>query len=159
MDLLNFEHPSFTPLRLRDAHGDDHKFHFRSLLLGDRLSLQAFELVGDDDSAGYRFQRFGDPGSEPFALLGQLVQKIKRALATTHLVADAGGLQVAERMVRGRIEWDGVEHTGQPCEPCVIIDGRRVEWSDFGAMLLAFSRDGSFGLCCSTPATKLDSVT
>lgn len=134
-ELRHFEHSSFTPLRLLDARDHEHEFHFRSLLLGDQLSLEAFELAGDDDSAGYRFQSLGDPESEPFALLGELVQKIKRALATTHLVADAGGLQVAETMVRGRIEWDGVEDTAQPC---VIIDGRRVEWSDFGAMLLAF---------------------
>lgn len=38
-------------------------------------------------------------------------------------------------MVRGLLEWDGVEHTSQPC---VIIDGRRLDWRDFGAMLLAF---------------------
>ncbi|WP_255504219.1 DUF7713 domain-containing protein [Caballeronia sp. EK] len=134
-DLRNFEHPNFTPLRLLDVHGDEHEFHFRSLLLGEQLSLEAFELMGDDDSGGYRFQILGDPESEPFAPMAQLVQKIKRALGITHLVADAGGLQVAETIVRGRLEWDGVEHTSQPC---VIIDGRRVDWRDFGAMLLAF---------------------
>ncbi|WP_321794998.1 hypothetical protein [Caballeronia sp. J97] len=133
-DLRNFEHPNFTPLRLLDAHGYEHEFHFRSLLLGDQLSLEAFELV-DDDSVGYRFQSLGDPELEPFALLAQLIQKIRRALATTHLVAEAGGLQVAETMVRGRLDRDGAEHTSQPC---VIIDGRRVDWQDFGAMLLAF---------------------
>jgi hypothetical protein len=61
----DFEHPSFTPLRLRDAHCDEHEFHFRSLLLGDQLSLGAFELAGDDDPAGYRFQCLGKPESEP----------------------------------------------------------------------------------------------
>ncbi|MFM0326943.1 DUF7686 domain-containing protein [Caballeronia glebae] len=90
-DLEQFQHPSFTPLRLSDAHGYDHEFHFRSLLLGDQLSLEAFELMDGDDSVGYRFQSLGDPESDPFALLGQLVQKIQRALAATHLVADAGG--------------------------------------------------------------------
>jgi hypothetical protein len=120
---------------LSDAHGDDHEFHFRSLLLGDQLSLEAFELAGGDGSKGYRFQSLGDPEAEPFALLGQLIQKIKRALATTHLVADAGGLRVAETLVRGRIEWDGIDHSGRPC---VVIDGRRVDWDNFGAMLMAF---------------------
>jgi hypothetical protein len=133
--LPNFEHPSFTPLRLLDAHGDEHEFYFRSLLLGDQLSLEAFERMRDDDSAGYRFQSLGAPGSEPFALLAQFIQKIKRALATTHLVSDAVGLRVADTMVRGRIECDGIEPGSQPC---VIIDGRRVDWRDFGAMLLAF---------------------
>jgi hypothetical protein len=103
--------------------------------VGDELSLEAHELVGDGDSAGYRFQRLANPESEPLALLAQLVQKIKRALGTTHLVADAGGLQAAETIVRVRLKWDGVEHTSQPS---VIIDGRRVDWRDFVAMLLAF---------------------
>ena len=134
-DVRHFEHPSFTPVRLLDADGDGHEFHFRSLLLGDQLSLEAFELVGDDESAGYRFQILGDPESEPFVLVGQLVQKMRRALATKHLSTGDGGLQVAETMVRGRIDWDGIEHSNLPC---VVIDGRRVDWDDFGAMLMAF---------------------
>jgi hypothetical protein len=76
----NFEHPSFTPLRLRDALGDEHEFRFRSLLLGDQLSLEAFELTGDDDSTGYRFQCLGKPESEPFALLAQRSCVLRRAI-------------------------------------------------------------------------------
>lgn len=134
-DLQGFEHPSFTPLRLRDVDDNDHEFHFRSLLLGDRLSLEAFQLAGDDEAAGYRFQILGQADSEPFALLGQLIQKIKRALSMKHLQADAGRLQIADMTVRGRVEWNGDEGASQPC---VIIDGRCIEWNDFGAMLLAF---------------------
>nr|WP_244195436.1 hypothetical protein [Caballeronia arationis] len=67
--------------------------------------------------------------------MGQLIQKMQRALAAKHLRSDDGGLQIAETMVRGRVEWNGDENARQPC---VIIDGRRVEWNDFGAMLLAF---------------------
>jgi len=37
--------------------------------------------------------------------------------------------------IRGRIEWNGVEDVRQPC---VVIDGRRMEWNDFGAILMAF---------------------
>lgn len=134
-DIRGFEHPSFTPLRLRDADGNDHEFHFRSLLLGDQLSLEAFELVGDDESAGYRFQVLGEAESEPFALLGRMIQKMKRALATKHLRFEDGSLQIAEMMVRGRVEWNDEENANRPC---VVIDGRRLEWNDFGAMLLAF---------------------
>lgn len=99
-DLRNFELPSFTPLRLLDVHGYEHEFQFRSLLLGDQLLLEAFELLGDGDSAGYRFQSLGNPESELFALLAQLVQKIERALGTTHLVSNAGGLQAGCRSPR-----------------------------------------------------------
>src|SRR5690348_14529479 len=45
-----FEHPEFTPVRLSDADGVIHEFHFRSLLFGDQLSLEAFEPAsGDED--------------------------------------------------------------------------------------------------------------
>jgi hypothetical protein len=83
----------------------------------------------------YRFQLLGDPRSDPFELLGNLVQKMKRALAVKHLVEDAGHLVVAGTTVRGRIEWDGNENGRLPC---VVIDGSRVDWSDLGAMLMAF---------------------
>ncbi|WP_454874959.1 DUF7686 domain-containing protein [Paraburkholderia xenovorans] len=63
-----------------DVHGHEHEFQFRSLLLGNQLSLGAFELAGDDDPAGYRFLCLSDPESEPFALSAERVQKIKRAL-------------------------------------------------------------------------------
>jgi hypothetical protein len=91
------------------------------------LILQAAE--------GYRLQILGEPQSDPFVLLGKLVQKMMRALSMEHLHEDASGLQVAGTMVRGRIEWNGVEGGRLPC---VVIDGRRVEWNDFGAILMAF---------------------
>lgn len=134
-NIVGFEHPRFAPVRLLDADARSHEFHFRSLLRGGRLSLEAFELAGNDESDGYRFQILGEPQSDPFVLLGKLVQKIMRALSMKHLHEDARGPQVAGTMARGRIEWDGVEGSRLPC---VIIDGRRVEWTDFGAMLMAF---------------------
>jgi hypothetical protein len=134
-DLHEFEHPSFAPLRLRDVDDNNHEFHFRSLLLGDQLSLEAFELVGEDEAAGYRFQILGEANTEPFALLARLVQKMKRALSMKHLNADAGSLQIAEMTLRGRVEWNGDDRVRQPC---VIVDGRRIEWDSLGAMLLAF---------------------
>ncbi|BCQ28768.1 hypothetical protein NK8_69580 (plasmid) [Caballeronia sp. NK8] len=67
-DMHGFEQESFTPLRLRDLDDNDHEFHFRSLLLGDQLSLEAFELAGDDQATGYRFQILGQADAEPFAL-------------------------------------------------------------------------------------------
>ena len=135
-EIHTFEHPEFTPVRLADADGVVHEFHFRSLLFGDQLSLEAFELVsGNEDCTGFRFQLLGDPKSDPFELLGDLVQKVKRTLAVRHLVEYAGELNVAGTTVRGRIEWDGNDNGRMPC---VVIDGRRVDWTDFGAMLMAF---------------------
>ena len=135
-DVHAFEHPEFTPVRLPDADGVVHEFHFRSLLFGDQLSLEAFEFASaDEDCAGFRFQLLGDPQSEPFELLGNLVQKMKRALAVRHVAKHSGHLEVAGTTVRGRIEWDGDENGRLPC---MVIDGRRFDWTDFGAMLMAF---------------------
>jgi hypothetical protein len=131
----NFERPSLPSLHLRDADGNDRRFFIRSLLLGDQLLLEALELKDDDDSAGHFFQSLGDAGSEPSALLDQLVQKMMRALSTKHLVREAGSLQIAETMVKGRIEENEAETAKQPL---LVIDGRRIEWSDFGSMLMKF---------------------
>ncbi|SAK61280.1 hypothetical protein AWB76_03050 [Caballeronia temeraria] len=97
--------------------------------------MEAFELAGDDAAAGYRFQVLGKPDSEPFALLEKLIQKMRRALSMTHLQTNTGHLQIMDMTVRGRVEWNGDEGASQPC---VIIDGRRIEWNDLGAMLSAF---------------------
>jgi hypothetical protein len=45
------------------------------------------------------------------------------------------GLQIADKTVRGRIEWDGVEDSR--C-PCVVIDGRSVECDELRRMLMPF---------------------
>ncbi|MFL9915807.1 hypothetical protein PQR75_10490 [Paraburkholderia fungorum] len=128
--------PEVTPVRLGDADGVLHEFHFRSQLFGDQLSLEAFELVsGNEECAGFRFQLLGDPRSDPFELFGDLVQKVKRALAVRHLVEREGTLDLAGTTVRGRIERDG---NGSGRIACVVIDGRPVDWTDFGTMLMAF---------------------
>jgi hypothetical protein len=56
-DVRAFEHPDFTPVRLPDGDGVVvHAFHFRSLLFGDQLSLEAFELAsGGEDCAVFSF--------------------------------------------------------------------------------------------------------
>ncbi len=44
-------------------------------------------------------------------------------------------LQIANQVVRGRIEWDDA-HDGRL--PMLIIDGWEVTWEDFGSMLMSF---------------------
>jgi hypothetical protein len=88
---------------------------------------------------GFRFQLLGNSQSDPFELLGNLVQKIKRALATRHLAEHGCNLEIAGTIVRGRIEWDSGQEGGESGRvPCVVVDGRRIDWNDFGAMLMAF---------------------
>jgi hypothetical protein len=79
----------------------------------------------------------GDPGDDLLALLGRLVEKIRRALSVKHLQEDdRHGLQIAEHpVVLGRIE---TERDGWERQPLLVIDGRKVTWQEMGEMLAAY---------------------
>ncbi|OTP73785.1 hypothetical protein PAMC26510_18015 [Caballeronia sordidicola] len=77
----------------------------------------------------------GDPLSDQFVLLGKLIEKMRRLLAVAHVRHGGLGLQIVNETIRGRIEWDGVEHSHMPC---AVVDGRRVEWDELGRMLMTF---------------------
>jgi hypothetical protein len=133
--LTGFENARFEPVRLSDAAGDVHEFHFCIRLFGPGVALDAFELQ-DGHPAGYRFQIIGDPEADLLALLGRLIEKMRRSLATKHLTKSEYGLQISEeRVVRGRIESDGVHHG---TVPLLVIDGRKIDWDDFGRILMTF---------------------
>ncbi|MFH1602573.1 MAG: hypothetical protein ABIH03_01555, partial [Pseudomonadota bacterium] len=103
--LEDFENIRLEPIGITDCSGESHQFHFRTQLRGDIVSLEAFELV-EGNPGGYQFQMIGDPESDLFALLGQMVQKIRRTLSVKHIKdIDGHGLQIADQTVRGRIEW------------------------------------------------------
>ena len=132
--LEGFEHAKFEPVGLADCTGEIHEFHFRTRLFGPGVALDAFELR-DGTPAGYQFQIIGDPEDDLLALLGRLIEKIRRALSIKHLVDGELGLHIAEQVVRGMIEWDDA-HDGRV--PLLIIDGREITWEDFGRMLMSF---------------------
>jgi hypothetical protein len=98
---LEFEHVEFQPIDMLDANGASHRFHFLLRLLGDRLSLEAFELEGNGPG-GHRFQVLGGVEADPFALQGQLTERMRRALARRHLMSEGGRLSIADFIVRGR---------------------------------------------------------
>lgn len=132
--LDKFEHLNFEPVRLGDCSGQPHDFHFRTRLFGPGVALDAFELHGGFP-AGYQFQIIGDPEDDLLALLGRLIDRMRRALSIKHLKDGELGLQIADRVVRGKIEWDDSED-GQV--PLVVIDGREITWEQFGHMLMTF---------------------
>ena len=133
--LKEFEHVRFEPVGLTDAKGETHEFHFRTRLFGTGVALDAFELR-DGQPAGYQFQVIGDPADDLLALLGRLIEKMRRGLSIKHLKNDALGLQIAEhQIVRARIEWDDASD-GQA--PLLVIDGREITWEEFGHMLMSF---------------------
>ena len=135
MGLEDFDNSRIDPIRLVDSDGQEHEFHFTTHLFGDKLALNAFEMK-EGVRDGYEFQLIGDPEEERFKLLGLLVQKIRRALASRHIQLDPRfGWQVVDQCVRGRIESD----LDQPERtPMLVIDGQNISWEEFGRMLMTF---------------------
>jgi hypothetical protein len=134
LDGLDFEHLNFEPVRLADYSGQAHEFHFRTRLFGPGVALDAFELR-DGSPAGYQFQIIGDPEEDLLALLGRLIDRMRRALSVRHVQDTEYGMQVADKVVRARIEWDEAEDGGVPL---IIVDGRELAWDEFGRMLMTF---------------------
>jgi len=133
--LTGFENAKFEPVGLIDSSGEVHEFHFRTQLFVTGVALNAFELC-DGHPAGYHFQIIGDPEEDLLVLLGRLIEKMRRALSTKHLTEGEHGLQISdERVVRGRVEWDDARNGGVPL---LIIDGREIDWDEFGRMLMSF---------------------
>jgi hypothetical protein len=99
---LDFEHVGFQPVDLIDVAGVEHRFHFKLRLLGDRLSLDAFELI-DGAPGGYQFQAIDDARTDLRGVLGRLVRRMRQALAVQHLEEKDGRLSIADFLVRGRV--------------------------------------------------------
>lgn len=134
---LDFQHVQFQPFVMRDAAGVEHEFHFRLRLLGDRVILETFELDEEGDPGGYQFAVMGEPEGDLFELMGQLVERMRRALAQRHLESDEhyGGLHIRDFLVRGRITWDEDEDGRVPL---LVIDGQTITWEQFGRMLMSY---------------------
>lgn len=133
--LDKFKHLNFEPARLVDCTGRPHDFHFRTHLFGTGVALDAFELR-NAHPAGYQFQLIGGPEEDLLALLGRLIEKIRRALSVKHLTDGELGVQIADHQVaRGTIEWDDARDGRVPL---LIIDGREITWEQFGRMLMTF---------------------
>jgi hypothetical protein len=104
------------------------------LHLGDQVTLEAFE-VQDGERGGYEFQVLDDAQADLFALMARLVERMRRALSLRHLVDDGPQCSIADMIVRGRISCD-LESNNRL--PMLIIDGREVNWEQFGQMLMMF---------------------
>ena len=134
LGLERFENVRFDQVVMTDCAGEVHEFHFLTRLLGTMVSLEAFELKRGEP-AGYQFQIVGNPDDDLLSLLGRLVKRMRRSLAVKHLEQSGYGLQIADRTVRARIEWDETEDGRVPL---LVIDGREISWEEFGRMLMTF---------------------
>jgi hypothetical protein len=134
LGLQHFEHVRLEPVVMTDCAGEQHEFHFRTRLLGELMVLEAFELK-DGGPSGYQFEIVGDRAGEPLSLLGRLIERMRRSLSVQYLEGSEDGVQIADRTVCGRIEWD---ETGDGRTPLLVIDGQEFSWDDFGRMLMTF---------------------
>ena len=132
--LEHFENLRVRPVVMTDCAGQVHEFHFRARLQGTMVALEAFE-VEDGAPAGYQFQMLGEPEGDLLALLGRLIERMRRRLSDRDLEQTEHGMRIAARLVRARIEWD--EKT-DGLLPLVVIDGQEVSWEEFGRMLMSF---------------------
>jgi hypothetical protein len=80
--LDDFEHVDFEPVRLTYSGGMPHEFHFRTFMFETGVALDAFELR-HGNPAGYQFQVIAEPEEDQLALLGRLIEKVRRALAVS----------------------------------------------------------------------------
>jgi hypothetical protein len=147
---LDFGHVSFEPADMSDVAGTRHRFHFLLRHLGDKLSLEAFE-VEDGERAGYEFQMLGPADVDLFELMRRLVERMRRTLATQHLVEDDLGLSIAGVTVQGRISCD---LESRPPMPMLVIDGRELSWEQFGRMLMTFE-GWQFSLAFGDPSGEI----
>jgi hypothetical protein len=133
--LVDFEHIDFEPLTMSDAHGRAHVFQFRTHLFAAGIAIDAIEF-NEDQSEGYCFKVIGPEEGDLFELLAQLVIKMRRGLATSHLEDGRHGLQISDPgIVRARIDSDP---DGETDMPVVVIDGRNISWDEFGRMVATY---------------------
>ncbi|MBI4880550.1 MAG: hypothetical protein HY812_12965 [Planctomycetes bacterium] len=126
-------HLELDPIVLPDAAGHMHTFHFR--FNPAPRGIEAFE-VSRGVPCGYHFQVM-QKGDDP-AIVAPLLEKMRRGLSQQHLEpcdVTPGGLQVKDRLLRGRIDCN-TDHLDRA--PPVVVDGKTLSWEQLGAMLASF---------------------
>jgi len=129
------EHLEVDQVTMTDPRGREHEFHFRYNLAP--RGLEAFE-VQDGTPAGYCFGLLAEDDEPAPALVGRLLDRIRRGLARQHLKPCGiieGGLSITDMVVRGHVDCE----LGDPtAPPPVVIDGVSVPWQQFGRMVSTF---------------------
>src|SRR5689334_7588689 len=133
--LTRFEHVKFAPVPIEDCTGASHLFYFRVRLFGIGVAIDAFELR-KGYPFGYQFQIIADPEDDLMVVLGQLIEKIRRALSVKHITTGDFGWRIADhRVVRAVIQSDCRRGASLPV---LAIDGREFSWHEFGRMLMTY---------------------
>lgn len=114
--------------------GREHLLRFRLWRTPGGISADAIEQGPDgDDPDGYALSVSGGHDADPDVLLAALDQRVRVETGRCYLEHDdPAGWQVTGTEVAGRLDGD------QDDLPDVIIDGRRITWTDFGRMIASF---------------------
>lgn len=134
---MDFQHPEFTPITMKDVQGTPHTFHFRTQIVNRGVLVEALE-VKDSDADGYEFAVVGKDDEDPIIIFTRLYQRLKRELARKHIEHAEHGSHFAEGLcARGRISMDdGDDLVGDGATPRVVIDGNEYTWKQFGRMVM-----------------------
>jgi len=133
---IEFDNVSFNPITLKDTDEIEHTFIFQARLIGYQVIIEAKEQL-DDDSQAYQFSVLGDVDDDLFDLFKVLFERMRRALSQKHIEpCDLTPYRITDQdIVRGYIS-SGNE--GDIGIPMVVIDGKEIEWHEFGRMLSSY---------------------
>ena len=132
---IDFENVTFSPVTLKDTDNAEHTFHFQTRLIGYQVIVEAKEHLDNDDKQGYEFAVLGDVEEEDlFDLFKTLFERIRRALSKKHIEpADLTKyIMTSQDTARGYITSG---NDGPNENPLLVIDGKEIEWHEFGKML------------------------
>lgn len=129
----DFEDIEFEPLRIKDAYGKKHTFHFETVLVPTGMAIEADERL-KVDKGGYKFSILGDFDCDQRSLQSMLVQRIRKALKQKHLEKNEMNKSYnLSDIVRGRIDYDH-DIDG----PSIVIDGKSFSLDELGRMLMTY---------------------
>lgn len=132
---MQFDHPDFQPVTLKDVDGKPHEFHFTTRLLPHGIYMEALEIQ-EGIPEGYQFGVIGPLEDDVMSIFGRLFERIRNALSQKHVEKTEHGMQITQgNVVRGRITWDD-ETDGEI--PLLIIDGKPITWEQLGRMLMTY---------------------
>lgn len=95
------------------------------------------EQAGVEPGDGFQLAVLGGGDEDPAVVVDRLRARVRREVGRAYLEPSqtASGWHVADLEVAGRVDWSGDSSVR---EPSVVVDGRRYDWSAFGAMVAAF---------------------
>ena len=130
---IGFENITFNPITLKDSDEDEHTFFFQTRLIGYQVIMEAKEDL-DDDKQGYQFSVLGDADDDLFDLFKVLFERMRRALSQRHIEASdlTKYIMTSQDTARGYITSG---NDGPNENPLLVIDGKEIEWHEFGKML------------------------